>query len=66
MFVFYRYRELACSLLDCGSMNLKTDNVTRQLTVPDILASATAAHDFTNISCDFTVETLFANGCVYL
>ena len=47
-------------------MNLETDNVTRQLTVPDILASATAAHDFTNISCDFTVETLFANGCVYL
>ena len=31
-----------------------------------ILASATAARDFTNISCDFTVETLFANGCVYL
>ena len=31
-----------------------------------ILASATAAHDLTNILCDFTVEILFANGCVYL
>ena len=31
-----------------------------------ILASATAAHDLTNISCDFTVEILFANGCGYL